>query len=73
MDMVSKYGQMGLNMKVIGEITKLMGKANFGMQMVMYMMDFGKKIKLMAMEFILMLMEQSMKVNGKMISNMAKE
>jgi len=49
-----KYGQMELSMKVIGEITKLMGRGNFGTQMAMSTMASGKMTKLMAKEFTLM-------------------
>lgn len=32
-----RFGQMGPNMRVNGKITKLKGKGNFGMLMVIYM------------------------------------
>jgi hypothetical protein len=52
MVMEYKYGQMVQNMKDTGVIIKLMERVNFGMQMVMYLMENGKKIKLMDSEYI---------------------
>ncbi len=49
-----RFGQMERNMKDIGKITKLMGRVNFGMQMEMYTMESGKKIKHMEKAYILM-------------------
>lgn len=73
MDMGYKFGQMELNMRVIGKTTRHMVKVNFGMLMVMCLMVSGGMTKLMAMECIFTLMAQSMKANGSMICNMARE
>ena len=70
--MVFKNGQMVQNMKDIGKITKLMAKEYFGMFTVTNTKDGGNEIKLMDMENIPIVMEQHMKVTGKMTSNMAK-
>ena len=43
------------------------------MLMVTFMMEIGTMIRQMVLEFIFMLMEQSMKVIGKLTFNMAKE
>ena len=52
MDMEYKYGLMEQDMRVIGNITKLVERESFGMQMEMYLKDNGKMIKRMDMEFI---------------------
>ena len=49
-----------------------MGRVNLFMLMVMYMMETGQMIKLQVLEFIIIIMEQNMKVNGQMIFNMEK-
>jgi hypothetical protein len=49
-----RYGQMAQNMKESGAETKPMAKESFGMWMEMCLMENGRMIKLMAMEFILM-------------------
>lgn len=51
MVMEFRFGQMELNMKVIGETIKLTEEESFGIQMVMSLMENGKTIKLMVMEF----------------------
>lgn len=55
-DMVKEYkfGLMVQDMKVSGRKIKLMEGENSGMQTVMFSMENGKMIKLMAMVFILM-------------------
>ena len=73
MVMESKSGQMVQCMRVIGVITRLMGRENLLMQMVMYSMDIGKEIRRMDMVFINMLMEADMKENGEMTYNMVME
>lgn len=45
---------MVLNMRENGVITKLTEKENSGMLMEMFMMDYGKMIKQMAMVFMFM-------------------
>lgn len=70
MVMVFKFGQMELNMKVIGRTTKLVEKGNFTMLMVMFLKVSGKMIKQMDLVFIDIVMEQFMKVVGNRISNM---
>lgn len=52
-----KFGLMVENMKVIGAMTKHMAKENFIMQMVMFMMVCGKRIRQMALVFTYMSME----------------
>jgi len=64
---------MELSMKAYGKMAKLMEEVNSGTQMGTYMMAIGKRTKLTVMGFIFMLMEQSMKVIGKLTFNMAKE
>lgn len=58
MDMVCKHGQMVQSMKVIGKMTLLMVQVNFIIQMEIYMRELGRMIKLMDMEFIIILMVQ---------------
>jgi len=48
------------NLKMI----KQMGRVNLFMLMVIYMMETGRMIKLQVLEFIIIIMEQNMKVNG---------
>jgi hypothetical protein len=72
MDLVSKHGQMVLNMSVNGEIIELMERANSFMLMVMFMKDSGQMIKLMVLVLIVMSMERCMKVSGRTIYNMEK-
>lgn len=52
MAMVFRSGQMVPDMKVIGKITKLVEKVNFGMWMEMFSKVNGKMIKLMGMVFM---------------------
>ena len=73
MVMVFRSGLMERNMKVIGKRMQLMGMALFIMWMEIYFRGNGEMIKLTAMVYIHILMEQSMKENGKMIFNMEKE
>ena len=70
----NKNGLMELYMRVSGKTIKLKEKENLPIQMVTTMMEIGQMTKPMGMEstFITKL-EQSMKVIGKMICNMAQE
>lgn len=51
MDMVSKFGLMGLGTKVTGSIIKLVVKASSGMLMEMSLMASGKMTKLMVLAY----------------------
>jgi hypothetical protein len=51
MGLALKYGQMELNTRETGTITKLMDGVNFGTQMGMCMKESGLMTKLMAMVF----------------------
>lgn len=73
MGQVSKFGLMGQNMKVNGNITKQMEEANFGMLMVMFTKEIGKMIRQMAMEFTFTLTEPNMKDSGRTICKMDME
>lgn len=73
MDLVSKLGQMELNMKVVGEITKQKDKENSYMLMEIYLKENGLMIKLMDMVFIFIKTELNMKATGRTTSNMEKE
>jgi hypothetical protein len=53
MDMEYKYGQMELNMKVSGFITKLRVAEHFGTLRVMYTMVSSETTRLTAMEHTL--------------------
>lgn len=70
MELVYKSGQMERNIKENGNIIKPMEKGSLLTQMVILMMEIGKTIWQMVMEFISILMEQNMKDNGSMINNM---
>lgn len=52
MVMEFKCGQMGLGMKVFGNITKPVAKESSGMSMGMSSKDNGKKTRQMAMAFM---------------------
>ena len=73
MVLVLKYGQMVQNMKVNGEIIKLMERGNFGMLMEMFMKEIGRMTRLTALAFIFTLMEPNMKEIGRMICKMDGE
>ena len=60
-------------MKVVGDGIKPTEKASFGMLMVMFLMENGKRTKLMALELILMSMVLNMKVSGSTICSMDKD
>ena len=72
MDLVFKYGQMGLAMKVNGDIIGLMVKANLFMQMEMYMKVNGLMTKLMELEHINIRTVPLTKGSGKTTSSTAK-
>jgi hypothetical protein len=73
MAMVSKFGQMVQNMRVIGRKTRQMARANSSMQMVMYTKVSGKMIKHMGWATTSMQMEQLTMGNGKMTNSMGRE
>ncbi len=54
MDLVYKFGQTMLSMKVNGGKIRLMVKESFGMLMEIYMKENGRMIKLMDTEYIFM-------------------
>ena len=64
MDMEHKNGQMVLYILVNGTTTELKAKVNSYILTEMYMKVTGSMIKQMDLEFIIMLMELFMKVNG---------
>ena len=70
MDSVYKFGKMGQNMKGIGRTIWLTVMADFGMQMVIFMMEIGNSIGPMVSASILMLMVLSMKGIGQTIGRM---
>ena len=65
----ARSGLMVLCMRVGGETIKLTVVEGLFMLMVISMMDIGLMIKLMELVFISILMELSMKANGKRINN----
>jgi hypothetical protein len=65
-----RFGRMGRNMKESGKIIKPMGKGSFGMSMETILKGFGRRIKLMDLEYIFIPMEQSMKEIGRMTFKM---
>ncbi len=67
-----KLGPMEQNTKVNGKITKHPVKEYSIMLVVINMMAIGNRIKLLDMEFILMLMVQNIKDNGLKIINTVK-
>lgn len=73
MVLVFRFGQMGHAMKATGLTIKHKVRESSGMLMAILSKENGTMIKLTGMEFILTLTEQSMKVTGKMIFNMAME
>ena len=79
MDLVNKYDQMALSLKVNGKIIKPMAKGNFNIKMVLFMKDNEKIIKQMVMEYLcskkkkMEKLLQCMRGSGKMIINMALE
>ena len=73
MEKEHKNGRMGLNMRDFGLMGRLMGKANFGMLMVIFLKESGKMIKRMDLEYICIMMERDMKEIGEMIIKMDME
>ena len=59
-----KFGQMVQDIRDNLKMIKQMGRVNLFMLMVIYMMEPGQMIKLQVLEFIIIIMEQNMKVNG---------
>lgn len=58
--------------KDIGSLTRLVDMEDLSMRMVMFTTAIGEIISRMVMEFTLIKMARSMKVNGKKIYNMEK-
>jgi|APCry1669190646_1035306.scaffolds.fasta_scaffold305901_1 hypothetical protein len=58
------------NMKVIGKIIGLVGMGNSHIQTVIYIKDNGVMIKLMVLEYTIMLMGLDTLGSGRMIYNM---
>jgi len=71
MDMASKFGQTVQNMKVIGQMIRLMVKENLFTQMVTSMKASGRMTKPMVMVLISTLMGPLILANGKMTSSTA--
>ena len=67
-----RSGLMAQDMKAIGETTKQMATVDSFMRMVTYMKETGRMIRLMEMEYILMLMDPDTKVNGLKINSMVR-
>ena len=68
MDQVFKSGQMVLNTRESGDLTKPMVKESSGMPMEMYTRVIGKKTRQTALVLTSMLMEQNTRDTGRMIS-----
>jgi len=64
------FGQMDLDTKDSGEMTKLIDLVNLYMQTVIFMKVNGLTIRLKVKELIIMQMEHIMKVTGLMTNNM---
>jgi hypothetical protein len=64
------FGQMDLDTKDSGEMTKLIDLVNLYMQTVIFMKVNGLTIRLKVKEHIIMQMEHIMKVTGLMTNNM---
>ena len=62
-----------LNMKEIGDLTKLVDKVNFGMSMEMFLRASGSTTRLTDMESMFTKTVPDMKENGKTISSTVKE
>ena len=73
MEEVFKFGQMVHVMMVFGKMEWQMAMEDLSMQKAMFTKVNGLKIKLMAMEFTLILMEVVTKDNGTKINNMDTE
>lgn len=67
-----KYGSMALSMMGIGSEIRLTAMGGLYMQMVMFMKENGLMIKQKDKGHTLIWMVLSIKVNGKLINNMAK-
>lgn len=65
-----KFGQMALDMMGFGDKEWQTDMEDLYMQKEMYMRENGLKIKLMDLEFTLILMEVDMRVTGSKINNM---
>ncbi len=70
-DMEFRLGQMALNIKAIGKITRQVGKVSLRMQMAIFMMANGKKIKHQDLAFIYIITALSIKDNGCKTISMA--
>jgi hypothetical protein len=70
---VSKNGQMGRGIPVIGEMVSLMDKDNLIMQMVMFMKETLFTIKLMDLENMFIKMVKNILDFGTKIYNMEQE
>ena len=73
MEMDIKFSLMGVFMRGSGKIIYNMVKAGSSMEMVGFMMEIGKKARLMEKEAIYMLMVHNTKDNGKMTFNTGSE
>ena len=72
MDSELKYGKMVIDMKVTGEMDKLMVKENLYIQTKMFIMVILSRIGQMVLEFTFIKMVKDMKANGKMMSRKDK-
>ena len=72
-DKANSIGMMDHFMKAIGPITWQTEKEDLYMRMEMFMRANGKMIKLMAMDFMITLMELDIRVVGLKINNMEWE
>ena len=73
MERVSKYGQMALHTRDIGETIWLMGRGGSCMQMEISMKAFEKTIKLKAKVYIYIKMAHHMQVNDVKTNSMGLE
>jgi hypothetical protein len=73
MGMGNRFGRMVPNMKVIGGLTKHVGKENSGTLTVTFSKVNGWTTKPTDTEFTFIKMAQDMRVNGKMIFNTDSE
>ena len=73
MDMELNFGQMVPDMRVCGVMIRLMAKESLYTLMEIYTRASGSTIKRKVQALIHMQMEPTMKVNGRMISNMGTE
>jgi hypothetical protein len=68
-----KFGRMGLNMKAIGNLIKLMAMADSFIQMEIVIMGNGLMIRLMVEVLMIILMELLIQEIGKKINNTVME